>query len=48
MIDIKRDSKSDTFILTKTDSDGFHRQINLTYEEIDTLMELLSIRIYVD
>lgn len=34
MISIKKDSKSDTYILTQTDSEGFHKQMHLTWQEL--------------
>lgn len=39
MIDIKEDPKSDAFILTQTDKEGFHRQLTLTIQEMDYLVE---------
>ena len=42
MIEIKKDKKGSTWILTKTDKEGFHRQINLTEEEIVELLEKLK------
>ena len=41
MIELKKDKKGKTYILTTTDSEGFHRQVNLTEEDIDRLMTLL-------
>lgn len=38
MIDIKKDTKSATYIITKTDSEGFHHQLNVTAEEIEELI----------
>lgn len=34
IIEINKDSKSKTWIITKTDSEGFHHQINVTIEEL--------------
>jgi hypothetical protein len=34
MIEITKDKKSPTYIITKTDSEGFHHQINVTPEEV--------------
>lgn len=35
MIEIKKDKKSaDSYIVTKTDSEGFHHQLSLTREEM--------------
>lgn len=41
MITIDKDKKSQTWIITKTDKEGFHSQINVTEEEIHELGELL-------
>ena len=40
MVEIKKDKNSPTWILTKTDNEGFHRQVNLTAEELDDLVKL--------
>ena len=40
MIELNKDKKSPTWILTKTDSEGYHRQLNLTKEELDNLVML--------
>ena len=40
MLDLKKDKKSPTYILTTTDSEGFHRQINLNTSDLDELTEL--------
>ena len=37
MVEINKDKKSDTWI-TKTDSEGFHRQLNVTSEELIELI----------
>ncbi len=34
MISIEKDSKSDTYILTQTDNEGFHKQMHLTWQEL--------------
>lgn len=40
MIHIDRDSRNfDMFVLTKTDSEGFHRQLSLTRDEVSALYE---------
>lgn len=39
MIEIAKDKKSSIFIITTTDSEGFHRQINVTKEDMDCLVE---------
>jgi hypothetical protein len=41
-IEVIKDKKSKTFILYKTDSEGFHHAIFLTPREIDDAIELLS------
>ena len=41
-IEVITDRKSKTFILYKTDSEGFHHVIFLTPQEIDDAIELLS------
>lgn len=39
MIELKKDKKSVTWLLSRIDSEGFHRQLNLTEEELDSLVE---------
>ena len=34
MIDLKRDRKSAMWIVTRTDTEGFHRQLMLTRDEL--------------
>lgn len=42
MVDIKEDKKSaDSYIVTKTDSEGFHHQISLTKSELYRLNALI-------
>ena len=43
MVEIKKDKKGSTWILTKTDMEGFHRQMNLTEEELVELFDILKI-----
>ena len=43
MIEIRKDRKSATWILTKTDGEGFHHQVNLTQEELYSLAEILRV-----
>ena len=33
-IDLKRDGKSAMWIITRTDAEGFHRQLTLTRDEL--------------
>lgn len=40
MIDIKKDRKSPTWIITKSDAEGFHRQLAVTEDEMDELVKL--------
>jgi hypothetical protein len=40
MISLSKDRKSPTWILTKTDSEGYHRQLNLTADELDEIVEI--------
>lgn len=46
MIEINKDSKSKTWIITKTDSEGFHHQINVTKEELLQLGENIFRALY--
>lgn len=34
MIDVQKDKKSPTWILTKTDKEGFHKQLHLDFDEM--------------
>ena len=34
MVEIQKDKKSPTWILTKTDKEGFHHQLNLDFDEM--------------
>lgn len=45
MIDIKKDKKSTTWIITRTDSEGFHRQMNVTEDEMNELVRLWEERV---
>lgn len=40
MVELKKDKKSPTIILTRTDREGFHRQMNLYPEELDELVSI--------
>ena len=40
MVKLKKDKKSPTIILTRTDMEGFHRQMNLYPEELDELVSV--------
>ena len=42
MVELSKDRKSPTWVLTKTDNEGFHRQINLSVEELVELKEILK------
>ena len=41
MIEITKDKKSPTWIITKTDAEGFHHQLSLTKDELVELHFLL-------
>ena len=41
MIEISKDKKSSSLIITRTDGEGFHRQLTLTQEESYELYSLL-------
>ena len=38
MVEIRKDKKSDTWAITKTDNEGFSRQVNFTTDEMDDLI----------
>ena len=40
MISLSKDKKSPTWILTRTDSEGYHRQLNLTADELDEIVAI--------
>lgn len=44
MIELKKDSKSETWIITTTDNEGFHRQVNVTEKQMNKLIELWKTR----
>jgi hypothetical protein len=39
MVTIEKDKKSPTWIVTTTDSEGYHRQINLTWADIQEIVK---------
>lgn len=41
MVELTKDKKSNTWILTKTDDEGFHKQMNLTQDEINMIWALI-------
>ena len=41
MVTLKKDHKGKTWIITVTDSEGFHRQLNLTRDDLLHLMALI-------
>lgn len=45
MIDIKKDPKADAFIITQTDSEGFHKQMTMTWEELTKIATYIYIYI---
>lgn len=40
MITLKKDRCSPTWIITTEDNEGYHRQINVTKEQMEKLIEL--------
>ncbi len=42
MVELTKDKKSPTWIITKTDNEGFHRQMNVTKAEMRELATLLA------
>ena len=40
MVDIIKDRKSPMWIITQTDSEGYHRQLSLSREDMDELVRL--------
>ena len=40
-IDLKRDGKSAMWIITRTDAEGFHRQLTLTRNELLELYHII-------
>lgn len=40
MIEIAKDKKSSTWIITKTDAEGFHHQLSVTIDELFELGKL--------
>lgn len=45
MIEISKDSKSQTLVITKTDDEGFHSQLHVTRKELVELVRK-AINIY--
>ena len=43
MIRIDKDKKSPTWIITKTDNEGFHSQINVTADELVELARIIML-----
>jgi hypothetical protein len=41
MLEIRKDKKSPTWIITRTDKEGFHHQIQLPREELYELYSIL-------
>lgn len=40
MVDISRDRKSGLWVITRTDAEGFHKQVELTEDEMDEIVRL--------
>jgi hypothetical protein len=45
MVDIRPDRKGRTWIITRTDGEGFYHQLNLTEQEMDELARLWTERL---
>lgn len=43
MIELSKDKKSETYIITRTDSEGFHHQLNITQSEMEKLRDLITL-----
>jgi len=43
MIELSKDKKSETYIITRTDNEGFHRQLNITQGEMEELRDLITL-----
>ena len=41
MVELKKDRKGETYIITYTDAEGYHRQLNLTRDDLLHLMTLI-------
>ena len=41
MVTLTKDSKGETWIITHTDAEGFHRQMSLTRDDLLNLMNLI-------
>ena len=42
MINLRKDKKGPTWIIDRTDGEGFHRQINVTEEELIELQKAIQ------
>lgn len=42
MIELSKDKKSGTWIITKTDNEGFHKQLNVTVREMVDLFMMFK------
>ena len=40
MVELEKDRKSGTYIITTTDSEGFHRQLNVTESDMNELTRM--------
>ena len=38
MVELKKDKKSDMWIITSIDSEGFHRQLPISHDDMTDLM----------
>lgn len=42
MVELEKDKKSPVYIITKKDSEGFHRQLHITIDEMKELLKLFT------
>ena len=48
MIEVKKDKKSPTWIITHTDSEGFHKQLQKTREDIKELLHKIISVLFIE
>ncbi len=46
MVDLSKDKKSSTWVVTRTDNEGFHQQLYVTAKELRELLKLIVYKIY--
>ena len=48
MIEVKKDSKSPTWIITHTDSEGFHKQLQIPKDDMKQLLREVMWEVFMD